>query len=425
MPNTVIIGAQWGDEGKGKIVDLLSRQSQVIVRFQGGNNAGHTISVAGKKTILHLIPSGILHPSAVCYIGNGVVLDPFVFIEELTTLASSGIDVSPKRLGISAKTQLILPYHKILDQAREGLRNKDKIGTTGRGIGPCYEDKAARIGLRASDLQDKDLVLRKIVRALSEKNILFTHLYGLNAIDPEQCAKEILELAPKILPYVTDVEAHLAAAEAQGQNILFEGAQGIHLDIDHGTYPFVTSSNTVAANAATGTGIGPKRLHNILGIVKAYTTRVGAGAFPTELSDQYGQMLQSAGHEFGATTGRPRRCGWLDTVILRASARLNDLTSIALTKLDVLRGFPKIKICTAYEYNGSRLEYPPQKEGSLFLVKPIYEEVEGFTEDITNMQNYNALPSTVKRYIERIEELIGVPIAYISVGPDREQTIVR
>ncbi|MCR5813268.1 MAG: adenylosuccinate synthase [Desulfovibrio sp.] len=425
MANTVIIGAQWGDEGKGKIVDLLSQHSDVIVRFQGGNNAGHTISVAGRKTILHLIPSGILHPKALCLIGNGVVLDPHVFLQEVDELVKNGVDASNDRLGISYKTHLILPYHKAMDAARESARSKDKIGTTGRGIGPCYEDKATRIGLRAGDLANPDLVRSKIERALTEKNILFTKLYQREPMDAAKIADELLSLAPRLLPYLKNVEEEISLAEQAGKEILFEGAQGTHLDIDHGTYPFVTSSNTVASNAATGSGVGAGLLSKITGIVKAYTTRVGEGAFPTELFDSVGEYLQKNGHEYGATTGRPRRCGWLDCVILRASARLNGLTEIALTKLDVLRGLDTLKICTGYTYQGQNLNYPPQGEGALSKVTPCYEELPGFDDDISQVRSFGALPEVVRRYVERIEEIVGVHIAYVSVGADREATIVR
>ena len=306
---------------------------------------------------------------------------------------------------------------------RETKKSASKIGTTGRGIGPCYEDKVARVGLRAADLTDRDLVLAKITRALEEKNILFSNLYGQKPLDPNDVTEQVLAIAPRIIPYLTDVGARIDSAA--NQTILFEGAQGIHLDIDHGTYPFVTSSNTVASNAATGSGVGLGKIDQVLGIVKAYTTRVGAGAFPTELDDLDGEHLQKNGHEVGATTGRPRRCGWLDAVILKASVRLNSLTAIALTKVDVLQNLPIIKICTGYKYKGETLSYPPQFEGSLNDVTPIYEEWPGFTQDISQCLEYAKLPASVRKYIERLEDLLGVPVKYVSVGPDREQTIVR
>lgn len=424
MANTVVIGAQWGDEGKGKIVDMLSAENDVIVRFQGGSNAGHTILVGGEKTVLHLIPSGILHAGKKCLIGNGVVLEPNDFLHELDELAGRGIDVSPSRLGISAKTHLIMPYHKTLDQAREAKRAGKKIGTTGKGIGPCYEDKAARVGLRAGDLDKPDLVRARIGQALLEKNILLRELYKFEPVDPARVADELLALAPRLLPYVTDVDASLQQAMQAGKALLFEGAQGIHLDIDHGTYPFVTSSNTVAGNAAAGSGVAPSCLDRIVGIVKAYTTRVGSGPFPTEQLDDTGTYLQAQGHEFGATTGRPRRCGWLDAVILRASVRLNGLTEIALTKLDVLQNLPLLRICTAYEVNGVRYDYPP--EGEAFAkAEPVYEDLPGFEDDISQARAYTDLPSTVRNYVERIESLLGVRISMVSVGPDRDQTIMR
>lgn len=424
MANTVIIGAQWGDEGKGKIVDMLSARSRAIVRFQGGNNAGHTIKVQGQETILHLIPSGILHEGSICLVGNGVVLDPHVFLEETDQLAARGIDVSPARLGISKKTHLIMPYHKSLDKAREAKRAGRKIGTTGRGIGPCYEDKAARVGLRAGDLTDPDLVRAKVAHALEEKNILL-RAYNFEPFDAAAVSDELLALAPRLVPYLTEVEDRLQEVERQGGDILFEGAQGVHLDIDHGTYPFVTSSNTVAGNAAAGSGIAPSALTRVVGIVKAYTTRVGSGPFPTELLDDTGSYLRTEGHEFGATTGRPRRCGWLDAVVLRESVRLNGLTDIALTKLDVLRNLPALQICVAYDYRGRRMEYPPQEEGGLGEVTPVYEELPGFEDDISGCAAYDDLPDTVRAYIRRIEELVGVRVSLVSVGPDRRQTIER
>lgn len=425
MANIVIIGAQWGDEGKGKIVDMLSAESQVIERYQGGANAGHTIKVGGKETILHLIPSGILWPDVLCLIGNGVVLDPEVFLAEIEELKAEGIDTSPERLAISAKAHLILPYHKALDKAREAKRAGSKIGTTGRGIGPCYEDKAARIGLRAGDLANPDLVRSKIRHALLEKNILLTELYKFDSIDADKTAEDLLALAPRLLPYIKDTDAIVHKAIQDDRAILFEGAQGVHLDIDHGTYPFVTSSNTVSAGACCGTGVAPSDINEVIGVVKAYTTRVGSGPFPTELNDDAGSYLQAHGHEFGATTGRPRRCGWLDVVILRESVRLNGLSKLALTKLDVLQNLPELKICVAYDLDGKRLDYPPQGEGDLARVKPLYETLAGFEDDISNCKKYEDLPEEARAYIERIEELTGVPATYISVGPNRDQTIVR
>ena len=425
MANIVIIGAQWGDEGKGKIVDMLSAESDLIVRFQGGNNAGHTIKVDGKETILHLIPSGILHEGKTCLIGNGVVLDPEVFLKEVDALAAKGVDVSPARLGISPKTHLILPYHKVIDQAREAKRAGKKIGTTGRGIGPCYEDKVARIGVRAGDLAQPDLLREKVRFALLEKNVLLKELYKFDPVDENSVLESLLAQAARLTPYLTDVSAAVADAQARGQVVLFEGAQGIHLDIDHGTYPFVTSSNTVASSAAAGSGTGPHALHRIVGIVKAYSTRVGSGPFPTELEDDTGSYLRAQGHEFGATTGRPRRCGWLDAVVLRETVRLNSLTEIALTKLDVLQGLPALQVCVAYELDGKRLDYMPQGESELARVRPVYEELPGFEQDISGCTSFEQLPESVRRYVERIEELTGVRISMVSVGPDRQATIVR
>ncbi len=425
MPSTVLVGTQWGDEGKGKIVDLLSAGSDMIVRFQGGANAGHTIKVGNEQTILHLVPSGILHPGVKCVIANGVVLDPEVFLAEIEALAKKGIDISPERLAISKKAHLILPYHKSLDKAREAKRAGNKIGTTGRGIGPCYEDKAARIGIRAGDLGNADLVRSKIDHALLEKNILLKELYKFECLDPDKIAAELLEIAPRILPYIKDTEAIVHDAINADKNILFEGAQGIHLDIDHGTYPFVTSSNTVAGGATCGSGIAPGNIDEVVGVVKAYTTRVGSGPFPTELLDDAGSYLGAKGHEFGATTGRPRRCGWLDMVVVRESVRLNGLTQIALTKLDVLESLPQLKICVAYELDGKTLEYMPQVEGDLARVKPIYDTVPGFDEDISNCANYNELPEAAKNYIQKIEQISGVPVSLVSVGPGRDQTLAR
>lgn len=425
MANTVIIGAQWGDEGKGKIVDLLSSDSDLIIRYQGGANAGHTIKTGGKETILHLIPSGILHPDSRCVIGNGVVLDPEIFLKEVKALKEKGVDVSPARLAISKKTHLIMPYHKSLDKAREAKRAGEKIGTTGRGIGPCYEDKAARIGLRAADLANPDLVRKKVAHALLEKNALLKDLYKFDPLDAEKVSADLLALAPEILPYIQDTDEIIHKAKDEKKELLFEGAQGVHLDIDHGTYPYVTSSNTVSGGAAPGSGIAPTDIDKVIGVAKAYTTRVGSGPFPTELLDDAGSYLQTQGHEFGATTGRPRRCGWLDAVILRDSVRLNGFSGLALTKLDVLQNLPQLKICVAYELDGKRLEHLPQNEGDLERVKPIYETLPGFEDSIDQCKNYADLPVEVKNYIKRIEELSGIPVEYVSVGPDREQTIIR
>ena len=423
MSNLVIIGSQWGDEGKGKLVDLLSTDAKYIVRFQGGNNAGHTVMVGGQKYILHLIPSGILHPGKICLIGNGVVMDPAVLCKEIDTLKDQGIDAGPERLKISYKTQVIMPYHKALDIARENYKSPDaKIGTTGRGIGPCYEDKVARVGVRAADLMDEAVLRCKIERALVEKNALLTSLYNAPALTVDEVLAEIRPHAERLRPYLTDVSSVLQDAESAGETIMFEGAQGTFLDVDHGTYPFVTSSNVVAGNAAVGAGVRPQALDRIIGIVKAYSTRVGAGPFPTELDNETGNYLQHQGAEVGATTGRSRRCGWLDMVLLREAARLNGFTELVLTKLDVLSGLDELKICTAYEYNGQKILYPPQVDNGLAQVTPIYETLPGWKEDISAAKCRGCLPVNARNYIARIEELLGVRVGLISIGPDREQT---
>jgi adenylosuccinate synthase len=420
------MGAQWGDEGKGKIVDLLTREADLIVRFQGGNNAGHTLVVGDTKCILHLIPSGILHEEKQCFIGNGVVLDPEVFCQEIDDFLAHGRVIGPEHLVVSKKAHVIMPYHKLLDAAREAIKSgKDKIGTTGRGIGPCYEDKAARIGVRAGDLTNKELVRTKIIKALQEKNVLFEKLYGLAPLDPEEVLEQIWPFAQRTAAYLGDVSAAIQDGVKAGKSVLFEGAQGTHLDIDHGTYPFVTSSNTVASNAAAGSGCSCGMLDRIVAVVKAYTTRVGSGPFPVELDDVTGTFLQNNGSEYGATTGRPRRCGWLDVVILRESVRLNGPTGIALTKLDVLDGLEELKICTAYTYRNQQVLYPPQEENSLAEVTPVYEILPGWKENISACRTWEDLPEAAKTYVLRIEALLGVPISLISVGPDRDQTIMR
>jgi adenylosuccinate synthase len=426
MAYTVVTGSQWGDEGKGKIVDILTEKAAAVVRFQGGNNAGHTLVVDGKQVILHLIPSGVLHKGTLCLIGNGVVLDPEVFLRELDTLTEKGLDVGPERMKLSKKTHIIMPYHKLLDGAREAAKSAEaKIGTTGRGIGPCYEDKASRIGVRAGDFADLELLRTKIEGALAEKNALFQHLYNVEPLSADEVFATVKPLAERLAPHLTDVSSELQAVDAAGGIVLFEGAQGTHLDIDHGTYPFVTSSNTISGNAAAGGGIAPNKLSTILAVVKAYTTRVGGGPFPTEIDDENGKHMQKVGAEFGATTGRTRRCGWLDIALLRESVRLNGYTDIALTKLDVLGGLGELKICTAYTYKGETMDYPPQEENGMAHVEPVYETMPGWSEDISGVTSYEELPAATKAYVARIEELLGVPCTILSVGPDRKQTLMR
>lgn len=424
--NVVVVGAQWGDEGKGKIVDLLTEKAQVIVRFQGGNNAGHTLVVKGHRVVLHLIPSGILHPGKLCLIGNGVVLDPEVFCQELDGLQDLGIEVGPSSLKVSRKTHLIMPYHKLLDTAREEKKKgPDKIGTTGRGIGPAYEDKVSRVGVRAADVLKPNLLLSKMEKAVEEKNILFQHHFDMQPVKIKDMWEAIQPWTERLKPYLADVSAEIAAAQSAGKPVLFEGAQGTHLDIDHGTYPYVTSSSTLAGNASAGSGCGPGSLHKVVAVVKAYTTRVGAGPFPTELDDETGRHLQTQGAEFGATTGRPRRCGWLDLVVLRESCRLNRPQEIALTKLDVLSGLQKIQVCTRYASAEGDLAYPPQMENGLGQVDPRYETLSGWEENISDVRSFDRLPQAAQDYIRCIEDELEVKVGIISVGPDREQTLLR
>ncbi|MBI5844824.1 MAG: adenylosuccinate synthase [Deltaproteobacteria bacterium] len=420
--NTVVVGTQWGDEGKGKIVDMLAEKADCVVRFQGGNNAGHTLVVKGKKFICHLIPSGILHDKA-CLIGNGVVVDPAVLIKEMDTLMENGVAVNPQNLMISLAAQLIMPYHTAMDHAREAQKGGTVIGTTGRGIGPCYEDKAARKGVRLMDLLDPDLFAQRVKAACAEKNFLLTGFFGQKAVDPEEIIESYLKMAKRLAPHAADVSVMLDKAVSEGKTILFEGAQGTHLDIDHGTYPYVTSSNTVAGNAAAGSGIGPRHLSEVLGIVKAYTTRVGAGPFPTELNDETGNRLQEKGAEFGATTGRRRRCGWLDMVQLRTSARLNGLTSLGITKLDVLSGEKEVKIAVAYKDGDNTVSNFPQDLCLMGRCTPVYETLPGWDEDISHAKSLSELPENARRYVARMAELSGVPVKLVSVGPGREQTI--
>jgi len=424
MANVVVVGTQWGDEGKGKVVDLLSAHANRVVRFQGGNNAGHTVVVHGERFVLHLIPSGILNPDTRCLIGNGVVVDPEVLLEEIKELSDRGVAVGPQKLGLSERAHLIMPYHKAIDVAREKAKGKSKIGTTGRGIGPCYEDKVARVGIRAVDLTELDTLKEKIKANLGEKNFYLTKLFGGEPLAYQTILERYVSLSQELSPFIVDVSTELDEAMRRNENILFEGAQGTHLDIDHGTYPFVTSSNPVSANACVGAGIGPNRLDSIVGIVKAYTTRVGSGPFVSELSDETGNYLQERGQEFGATTGRPRRCGWLDLVVVRYACRINGINHLAITKLDVLTGLDPINVCVAYECRGKRLENVPAKLSELNSCSPVYEQMDGWNEDISGAKAFEELPRKIQTYVRRIEEFVGVPASIISAGSGREETIV-
>ncbi|MBU2497273.1 MAG: adenylosuccinate synthase [Proteobacteria bacterium] len=424
MGNVVVVGTQWGDEGKGKVVDLLAARAELVVRFQGGNNAGHTLVVNGEQTICHLIPSGILHKGKKCLIGNGVVVDPEVLLEEIKKLRAKGVSVGPESFSLSEKAHLIMPYHRAVDLAREAAKGKDKIGTTGRGIGPCYEDKAGRTGIRAVDLLEPDTLKEKIAGNLEEKNFYLTKFLHAEALAFQPIYESYLSMAEILKPYISDVSLEIDEAIREGRRILFEGAQGTHLDIDHGTYPFVTSSNPVSGSACAGAGVGPDKLHHIIGIVKAYTTRVGAGPFPTELLDETGDYMQERGAEFGATTGRRRRCGWLDLVLVRDAARLNGLSSLSITKLDVLTGLKKLNICVAYALEGKRIEHRPASINKLALCSPIYEEMPGWRDDISSARERDELPREAQRYLKRIEEIVAVPLSIISVGPGRGETII-
>ncbi|CAA0082332.1 Adenylosuccinate synthetase [BD1-7 clade bacterium] len=421
--NVVVLGTQWGDEGKGKIVDLLTEQASLVSRYQGGHNAGHTLVIDGEKTVLHLIPSGILREGVTCMIGNGVVLAPDALLKEVAGLEDRGVPVA-KRLRISPSCPLILSVHVALDQAREKARGNNKIGTTGRGIGPAYEDKVSRRGLRVGDLLDMDVFAEKLADLLEYHNFMLVNYYQADAVEFDQVLSEVTEMAKKIRPMIADVTEILHNARENDENVLFEGAQGTLLDIDLGTYPFVTSSNTTAGGAATGTGVGPLYLDYVLGITKAYTTRVGSGPFPTELFCETGEHLGTKGHEFGATTGRERRCGWFDAIAVKHAVRINSVSGICLTKLDVLDGLETIKVCTAYELpDGSRIEHA---DVALFdQVKPIYEELPGWTESTVGAQSIDDLPQTALDYIAFIEGKVGAPVDIISTGPDRVETIIK
>ena len=421
--NVVVIGTQWGDEGKGKLVDLLTEQAAAVVRFQGGHNAGHTLVINGEKTVLHLIPSGVLREGVQCMIGNGVVLCPEALIKEIDILEKSGVPVK-NRLTISEACALILPVHIAIDQAREKARGSKAIGTTGRGIGPAYEDKVARRGLRAGDLRNTEEFAKRLKDLVYYHNFMLVNYYQAEAVNYEEILANTLALGELIKPMLTDVGEDLHAHQQQGHNIMFEGAQGALLDIDHGTYPYVTSSNTTAGGAATGSGVGPLAIDYVLGITKAYSTRVGNGPFPTELDDSYGEHLGVKGHEFGATTGRKRRCGWFDAVSMRKSAQLNSLSGICLTKLDVLDGLDKIGICTAYKINGQLTEIAPLGADQYAACEAVIEEMPGWNGTTAGVTEFDQLPEGAKAYIARIEELVGVKVTILSTGPDRNETIV-
>ncbi len=425
MANIIVIGMQWGDEGKGKIVDLLTEFADVVVRFQGGNNAGHTVVVGQETVILHLIPSGALYPDKKCAIGNGVVVDPQVLLAEIEELQKRGHFGREHQFLISEDAHVIMPYHRRLDIAREKIKGAGKIGTTGRGIGPAYEDKVARDGIRVGDLLDPQVFREKLEKNLALKNPCLETCLHDKGFRAEEILNEYLGYAERLKKYVANISVFLEKQMKEGRQILFEGAQGIQLDVDHGTYPFVTSSNTVAGGACTGAGVGPTKITEVIGVSKAYTTRVGEGPFPTELNDEMGEKIRQLGREFGATTGRPRRCGWLDIPVLNDAIRLNGLTGIALTKMDVLNQFETIQICTSYEYRGQRLEEVPSQIKVLRECKPVYESVPGWQAELRKVRKFADLPANARAYVDRIEELTGAEVVLVSVGERREETMLR
>lgn len=420
MKTLVIVGTQWGDEGKGKITDYMAERADVVVRYQGGNNAGHTIVIGGKTYKLHLIPSGILNKDKICIIGNGMVVDLEALVKEINYLEDLGVDVS--NLRISESAHLILPYHKEIDLLAEARRGKNKIGTTGKGIGPAYMDKVARCGIRMADILEEEIFKEKLAGNLEDKNLLIERYYGGKPLDFQEIYTKYLEYSKKIQKYICNTSVLLEEVLNSGKKVVFEGAQGTLLDIDHGTYPYVTASNPVAGGVCIGAGLGPSKIDKVLGVVKAYSTRVGDGPFPTEIFDKTAEEIREIGREYGTTTGRPRRIGWIDTVILRHAKRVSGLDYLAITLLDVLTGQPKIKICTAYEIDGVKVEHFPATIEKLQKCKPVYEEMDGWTENISNITSFEDLPLNARKYIKRIEELVGVPVAIISVGPKREQT---
>jgi adenylosuccinate synthase len=421
VPGTIVIGAQWGDEGKGKITDLLAEKADVIARYQGGNNAGHTIVRDGEEFKLHLIPSGILYAGKTCVIGNGVVIDPHILFGEIEALRARG--VAADNLRISGNAHLIMPYHILLDGASEKSLGRFKIGTTGRGIGPCYVDKYTRLGIRVQDLLDEKILRRKIGSSLAEKNLLL-QLYDIGTLDPDQVTDELLAFRDRFAPYIAETSLLINGALDQGKHVLFEGAQGTLLDIDFGTYPFVTSSNPIAGGACTGTGVGPTRIDSVIGVAKAYTTRVGEGPFPTELDDEVGTIMCEVGHEFGTTTGRRRRCGWLDLVALRYAVRTSGITHLAITKLDVLSGLETLSVCTRYKSGRRVLDEFPLLQTDFHHAKPLYEELPGWSDDLRECESWHDLPETARDYVQYIADFTQTRVKFIAVGPGRDETIV-
>jgi adenylosuccinate synthase len=424
MPASVVVGAQWGDEGKGKIVDILAQHADVVVRFQGGNNAGHTLVVGGEKIVLHLVPSGVLHDDTVCVIGNGVVVDPQVLLQEVDALQQRGYMKDLSVLKISDRAHLIMPYHRAIDVARERRRGEGMIGTTGRGIGPTYEDKMARIGIRFAELLDDETLEAHLRQTIEERNLYLGSMLQEPPLEFAEVFDRCCAFRERLRPHVIDTSIYLDRVLSQGKRVLFEGAQGTMLDVDHGTYPYVTSSNTVAAAACTGGGVAPSRITSVIGIAKAYTTRVGSGPFPTELTGALGDKLRQDGDEYGATTGRPRRCGWFDAVVLRHAVRLNGMTSVGLTKLDVLTGQDPLRICVGYDCDGTRYDEFPAAMKVLRNLTPIYEEHSGWSESITGARSLDELPANARKYLNRLEELTGTSMLVVSVGARREETML-
>ena len=420
---TIVLGAQWGDEGKGRVTDFFAKSADFVVRYQGGNNAGHTITIGDRVYALSVVPSGVMYPGCVPVIASGCVLDPVVLLEELDMLTHEGI--SPERLRISSNAHLIMPYHRVLDGVMERYLGRNRIGTTKRGIGPAYTDKYSRVGIRVQDLFDPRIFREKVEAALVDKNKILTRVYNRLPMDPEEIATQYLEMAERLLPYVTDTSLLLWNAIAEGRQVLFEGAQGTLLDIDHGTYPFVTSSNPTAGGALIGAGLGPTAIDAVVGVAKAYISRVGSGPFPTELSDGVGDWLVDQGREYGTVTGRRRRCGWLDLVALRYAARINGLTQLFITKLDILSGLDTLRVAVGYEGEGQSYSEFPRQQRVLYKCTPVYEELEGWSQDITGARRFEDFPAAARRYIRFIEEAVGVPVAWVSVGPERSQLVVR